>query len=168
MIDPRFSLLDHNDNPVSEHDFRGRWMLVYFGFTNCQVVCPRSLGKLTQVLDDLGEVAQKIASLYITVDPARDTPAVMKQWLEANYPQFTGLTGSAEQVDDAKTAFRVFAQPKADVNASEGYVVPHTAIAYLIDPQGQYCAHFIDSIPRETIAARMLAIISKEEVQSNA
>ncbi|MCB2013397.1 MAG: SCO family protein [Novosphingobium sp.] len=168
MIEAHFSLVDHHGKSVSEQDFRGSWMLVYFGFTHCKVVCPRSLAKLSSALDALGPGIDRIAPLYITVDPARDTPSVMKDWLEENFPRFTGLTGTEDQIEDAKKAFRVFAQRKADEEDADGYVVPHTAIAYLIDPTGEYRAHFLDSVDGETIAARISDIISREENISNA
>lgn len=163
MIDARFSLLNHDGRAVTEQDFRGRWMLVYFGFTHCRVVCPRSLAKLSAVLDTLGANAAHIAPLYITVDPARDTAAVMKAWLAEYHPNFTGLTGTQGQIDEAKAAFRVFAERKADADDPDGYAVPHTAIAYLIDPISRYRAHFVDTIDHDTIAARITAAIDQQE-----
>jgi protein SCO1/2 len=133
-------------------------LLVYFGFTHCKVVCPRSLTKLSGVLASLGDAASKIAALYITVDPARDTPAVMRAYLESNHPRFTGLSGSPEQIDLARKAFRVFAERKRDAEAPDGYVVPHSAIAYLMAPDGSYRDHFVDSLDQQEIAARIRAV----------
>lgn len=142
---PRFELIDHHGNIVDETSFRPHWMLVYFGFTHCKVVCPRSLAKLKEVLDELGPALSKMVKpLYVTVDPERDTPERMKSYLENSYPQFLGLTGSADQVDAAKKAFRVFAQKKADPDDPEGYDVPHSAITYLVDPSGDYTSHWAD------------------------
>lgn len=167
MIEARFSLVDHHGRPVCEEDFRGRWMLVYFGFTHCKVVCPRSLAKLSSAIEIIGSAADRIAPLYITVDPSRDTPAVMKEWLGEKFPQFTGLTGTESQIAETKKAFRVFAEPKQDDEAPDGYVIPHTAISYLIDPAGKYRAHFLDSLNGETIAARISEILSREETGAN-
>lgn len=155
----RFNLVDHHGKPVSEANFLGSYLLVYFGFTHCKVVCPRSLAKLSVVLDSLGDDASKITALYITVDPARDTPAVMRAYLESNHPRFTGLTGSQEQIDLAKKAFRVFAERKRDAAAPDGYVVPHSAIAYLMGPDGSYVDHFVDSLDQKEIATRLSAAI---------
>lgn len=168
MIQARFSLIDHNGNAVTQEDYRGRWMLVYFGFTSCKVVCPRSLAKLSDVLDGLGKEADGIAPLYATVDPARDTPAVMKDWLTRNYPRFTGLTGTEEQVDQAKRAFRVFAERKPDSEAPDGYVVPHTAISYLVGPDGNLKAHFLDSLDAGQIASRIEEFLKEEEMAAHA
>ena len=151
---PAFSLIDHYGKPVTEHSYRGRWQLVFFGFTHCKAVCPRALQKLSETLGDLAELAGRIAPLYVTVDPDRDTPEVMKEFLRA-YPNFTGLTGNSEAIEDAKKAFRVFARRKADPDDPDGYSMPHTAITYLISPEGEYRDHFPDSLTRKELTSRL-------------
>ena len=94
----KFDLLDHHGNRVSSETYRGLFTMIYFGFTNCRVVCPRTLAKLTLVLDLLGSVAQEIQPLYISVDPERDSPEAMRSYL-GSYPHFTGLTGSPTEID---------------------------------------------------------------------
>lgn len=155
----RFNLIDQRGKQVSQAEFNGTFLLIYFGFTHCKVVCPRSLSKLSAVLHGLGDAADRITALYVTVDPERDTPEVMRAYLEANYPRFTGLTGSPEQIDQAKKAFRVFAERKVDPDAPDGYVVPHSAIAYLMGPDGSYLDHFTDSLEQNDVAARVSAAI---------
>jgi cytochrome oxidase Cu insertion factor (SCO1/SenC/PrrC family) len=86
-----------------------KFVLVFFGFTHCRVVCPRGLARISAALDALGEIPVRVAALYITVDPDRDNPQVMRNYLRA-YPSILGLTGSREQIDDAKRNFRVFAR----------------------------------------------------------
>jgi protein SCO1 len=142
---PAFSLVDHHANPVTEADFRGRWMLVFFGFTHCRQVCPRALGRISEALELLGEHAAGIQPLYVTVDPARDSPEVMRAFLEGDHPRFTGLTGSAEQAEAARREFRVFARRRADPDDPDGYAVPHTALTYLLDDTGRYRVHFTDT-----------------------
>lgn len=144
-IDGTFSLVDHFGIPVTERDYRGRWMLVFFGFTHCKGVCPRALSRISDVLRELGPLAEALCPLYITVDPERDTPQAMRAFLESGYPLFTGLTGTEEQVDAAKTAFRVFARRKADPADPDGYDVPHTAMTYLLDAEGVYRRHYPDA-----------------------
>lgn len=161
----QFDLVDHHGRPVSAAAYAGRFMLVYFGFTHCRVVCPRALAKLSAVLERAGSRADAVMPLYVTVDPARDTAAVMKAYLETRHSRFTGLTGTAEQIDAAKHAFRVFAARKvsaeADPNEPEGYDVPHTAIAYLMGPDGAYRAHFADSVSEDTVLERLTAILAQ-------
>src|SRR4051794_22059838 len=96
-----FALTDHDGRNVSEADYCGRFMLVYFGFTHCRAVCPRALTRLSDTLAALGATADRVAPLYISVDPARDTPGVMKAYLQQRFPRFTGLTGTQEQTDAA-------------------------------------------------------------------
>ena len=157
----QFSLIDHDGNAVTEADFAGSFLLVYFGFTHCKVVCPRSLTKLSGALDALGDEAKTITALYVTVDPARDTPEVMRAYLSARYPRFTGLSGSQDAIDLAKKAFRVFAERKSDADAPGGYVVPHSAIAYLMAPDGRYLDHLTDSLEQNEVAARISAAIRR-------
>ena len=158
-VTARFSLTDHHGRAVSEADFAGKAMLVYFGFTHCRVVCPRALARLSGALEHLDGRAV-IAPLYITVDPARDTPAVMKAYLDAHHPRFTGLTGSAEQIDAAKRAFRVFAERRPDAGDPDGYGVPHTAITYLIGADGLYLGHFLDGGGAAELAERIAALLA--------
>lgn len=156
----RFNLTDHHGKPVSEADFYGSFLLVYFGFTHCRVVCPRSLAKLSRALERVGAASDSLRALYVTVDPARDTPEVMQKYLEADYPRFTGLTGSQDEIDAAKKAFRIFAERKPDAEDPDGYAVPHTAISYLMAPDGGYCAHFTDALDEDEIAARIGKLIN--------
>ncbi|WP_369227067.1 SCO family protein [Streptomyces sp. R39] len=113
---PSFSLVDHNGTPVTEQTYRGNWTLVFFGFTHWKVVCPRVLGKLSAVLDELGETAGELRPLYITVDPDRDTPQALRDFLRA-YPRFAGLAGSADAIERVKGEFRVFARRRDDPDA---------------------------------------------------
>jgi protein SCO1 len=155
-----FALTDHHGREVTDADYRGSFLLVYFGFTHCRVVCPRSLARLSEALSLLDIIAGRIQPLYVTVDPARDTPAVMKAYLETQYPRFTGLTGTPDQVDAAKRTFRVFAQRAADPDDPSGYAVPHSALSYLVDPDGRYVAHFADTIERDELARRMRELVT--------
>ncbi len=151
---PTFNLVDHDGLAVTEATYTGLWLLVYFGFTHCRVVCPRSLSRLTRVLDSLPEqLSAALQPLYISVDPERDRPDVMKQYLEDRYPRFTGLTGSPEQVEAAKGAFRIFAQRKPDPDDPDGYAVPHTSFAYLIGPDGCYVTHWAETRSEDEISS---------------
>ena len=155
-----FRLIDHHGNAVDDGSYRGTYVLVFFGFTHCKVVCPRALTKLSSVLDALGPLAEKIVPLYVTVDPGRDTPAVLRAFLETRHPRFTGLTGSPHRIEEAKKAFRVFARRVADPDDPDGYAVPHTAITYLLDPSGQYAAHFADAVGEREMVERLRALLT--------
>lgn len=146
-----YSLVDHHGTPVTEGSYAGRWQLVQFGFTACKVVCPRALAKLDAALDALDRTSgpAPLVPLYVSVDPERDTPAVLAAFLGASHPRFTGLTGTPEQVDGATRSFRVFARRR---DTPDGYEVPHTAITYLLDAAGRPALHWPDHAVAETIA----------------
>jgi protein SCO1/2 len=161
MIEGRFALTDHDGRAVTNDSYLGRHVLVFFGFTHCKVVCPRALTRISTALELLGPTADQIKPLYISVDPERDSPEVMKSFL-GTYPRFTGLTGPREQVDATKKAFRVFAQKKIDATAPDGYVVPHTALTYVLDPSGAYATHFADTVSAEEMAQQLRDLVEEE------
>jgi protein SCO1/2 len=159
-----FDLVDHHGTSVDTGSYRGEWLLVQFGFTSCRVVCPRALTKLTAALDGLdGDLVPRVRPLYISVDPERDSPEVMRAFLTASYPRFTGLTGSSEQIEAAKDAFRVFARRRPDPEDPDGYAVPHTAITYLVDPDGRLNRHWADTVDAQTITADLASALSRGE-----
>jgi protein SCO1 len=155
-----FNLIDHDGRPVSRATYAGNFVLLFFGFTNCRVVCPRALARTTAALHMLGDLANRIQPLYVSVDPERDTPEVMKAFLADRFPRFIGLTGEREQIDAMKKAFRVYAQKAVAPDEPDGYVVPHTALTYLLDTRGDYLAHFPDAIEASVLAERIRAVIA--------
>ncbi|MEG3177724.1 SCO family protein [Sphingomonas sp. RB3P16] len=158
MITPEFNLIDHDGNLVTERSYRGRYMLVYFGFTHCRIVCPRALARLSQSIKQLEGQAPEIVGLYVTVDPERDTPDVMRRFLEP-WPGFTGLTGSASQIDAAKRAFKVFAGNR--VSEDDGYRVPHSAFTHFLDPVGRHIDHWSDALDVSEIVGRLRTEIER-------
>jgi protein SCO1/2 len=156
-----FDLVDHDGQRVDAGSWPGQWLLVQFGFTSCRVVCPRALTRLTEALGSLDDaVARRVRPLYVSVDPERDTPEVMRAFLAASYPRFTGLTGTVEQVEGAKDAFRVFARRRPDPEDPDGYAVPHTAITYLVDPDRRLARHWPDTADAAAVAADLTSSLS--------
>jgi len=149
-----FNLTDHHGRSVNAESFRGRFMLIFFGFTHCRIVCPRALTKISGALDALGEASVPICPLYITVDPERDTAEVMRKFL-LSYPRIIGLTGSRAQIEEVKRNFRVFARRAANSLDDDNYNVPHTSITYLLDRDGKFVADFNDSIPLDEMVERL-------------
>ncbi|MCP2637193.1 SCO family protein [Microbacterium sp. HD4P20] len=150
-----FELTDHHGRQVRRASYGERYLLVYFGFTNCAEVCPRSLERLTHVLDELGEERRSLVPILITVDPDRDSPDALREYLEAHYPRFTGLTGTRAQLDAARVSFRAFARRREPDSVAAGYAVAHSAFAYLVAPSGKVVAHFGDSASVEAITAEV-------------
>jgi protein SCO1 len=126
-----FSLVDQNGRPVSEKDFAGRPYLVFFGFTHCPDVCPTTLFQLSQVLEATGERGRNLRALFITVDPERDTPENLKDYLSSFDPRIVGLTGDQASVDAAVRTFRAYAR-KVPTKDGE-YTMEHSAYVYLMD-----------------------------------
>lgn len=152
---PSFTLVDHDNRVVTQADFYGKFSVIFFGFTSCKVICPRALGRLQEALAGLGSDTDRINVLYITVDPERDTPQKMKEFLSERGLPFTGLTGAKEQIDAARQAFHVYAVPKVDGDAPDGYVIPHTAITYVLGPDGHLVDHLNDALSAEEVTRRL-------------
>lgn len=162
-----FTLLNHHGELVTRESYRGRFVLMFFGFTNCQVVCPRALQRISDTLSSLGKLGEDtITPLYITVDPERDTPEIMGNYVAKFSTAIVGLTGSRAQIDAVMSAYRIFGKPAPDPDAPGGYVVPHTAITYLLGPDGAYLDHFFDSITSNELAGRLRQHIAKVAQQS--
>jgi cytochrome oxidase Cu insertion factor (SCO1/SenC/PrrC family) len=154
-----FALVDQDGRRVTEADFRGRWMLVYFGYTWCPDACPLSLTTMVEALDLLApEVAERITPVLITVDPERDTPEVLKDYVAAFDPRLVGLTGTAEEIAAATRAWRVFAR-KAEPQANGDYLVDHSTFTFLMAPDGSYAAHFTHAIAPEELARRLAELV---------
>ena len=152
-----FELVDQNGQTRTDGDFRGRFMLIYFGFTFCPDICPASLFNMTQALDYVADsnpdAAAKIVPVFITVDPERDTVSAMGSYAEHFHPEMVALTGSQEQVAAAAKAYRVFYAKVEDGDASE-YLMDHSSFIYLMGTDGEYLAHFAhNSLPDDIAAA---------------
>lgn len=137
-IRSEFSLIDHNGNRVTEADFLGRWQLVFFGFTHCPDVCPTTLAYMANVLGRFGSEVERVAPIFITVDPARDTPEVMAEYVQAFHPKLTGLTGSEAEVAAAAQSFRVYYEKMEEETAPDGYLMAHSGHIYLMTPEGRF------------------------------
>ena len=145
-----FTLTASNGQTVTDKDFRGEPTLVFFGYTHCPDVCPATLFEMSEVLRALGP-DKKAAALFITVDPERDTPAVMKDYLSSFDPRIVGLTGSREAVDPVLKEFRVYSRKVQ--GEGDDYTMDHTALIYLMDKQGRFVRPFrLDRKPAEAAA----------------
>jgi protein SCO1 len=149
-----FTLTDADGRTVTERDFRGRPYLVFFGFTHCPDICPTKLFEISEILKATGERGRDLRALFITVDPERDTPEVLRSYLGGFDPRIVGLTGSREAVDAAVRAFRAYAKR---VPLQEGdYTMEHTSLVYLLDAQGRFVNAFNTSQPPEAAAEAWL------------
>jgi protein SCO1/2 len=146
-----FHLEDQDGKPVSDADFKGRPFLVFFGFTHCPDICPTTMFEMSQIMRALGPDADRTAALFITVDPERDTPAVIKDYLSNFDPHVRGLTGDQASLTAALKAYRVYAK-KVPLDKGD-YTMDHTALVYLMDKEGRFVAPFNVSRTPEAEAA---------------
>lgn len=134
---PALALTDQHGQPFDLADQRGKAVLLFFGYTNCPDICPTTLSDFLAIKDALGDRADNVAFVLVTVDPARDTPERLTQYLNFFDPGFIGLTGNDEQIAQAKQGYGVYSQIQ-ESTSSLGYLVDHTSALFVIDPDGNY------------------------------
>jgi len=154
-----FQLVDHDGTPRTLADFRGKVVVVFFGFTHCPDVCPTALVKLKAVLDRLGADAGRVQVLLVTVDPERDSAPLLKAYTTGFHPSFLGLTGTAQQIQATIRGFNAIAvrQPGA---SADTYTVDHTSAMYVFDPQGRVRLYVAGNADVESIAADVAVLLS--------
>ncbi len=146
-----FKLIDENGKPITDQDMKGRPFLVFFGYRHCPDICPTTLFEMSEVMRALGKDADRIGALFITVDPERDTPEGMKDYLSSFDPHLHGATGDAKAIEAVEKAYRVYAKKVATDKGD--YSMDHTALVYLMDKQGRFVAPFrLDRKPEEAAA----------------
>ena len=145
-----FALIDHDRKARTDVDFRGKLMLVYFGFTYCPDICPTDLQNIGLALDKLGEAAERVQPLFITVDPARDTAEHLKDYVPMFHPRLIGLTGDAAAIHKAATAYRAY-YAKVPLK-DDDYTVDHSSFIYLVGADGHYLGFFPPGTPPDSIA----------------
>jgi len=137
-----FSLVDHNGVPRTDHDFLGKFQLINFGYTNCPDICPTGLMTISTVMDSLEHEANRVQPLFITVDPARDTPERLKAYVGKFHPRLIGLSGSEAQVRKVAKAYRIHRSKVIVDNTETGYLANHTPTIFLMAPDGKFITLF--------------------------
>lgn len=145
-----FTLVNQDGKTVSERDFAGRPYLMFFGFTHCPDICPTKLAELSEVFTKLGRKGEKVRALFVTVDPERDTPAIMKSYVSSFDDRIVGLTGDRAEIDKVIKAYRVFARK---VPLKDGdYTMEHTGLVYLMNKDGLFAGSLNLDRPPEQAA----------------
>lgn len=152
LIGGPFELVGQDGKTVTDKDFLGRYMLVFFGFTHCPDICPAELQVMSAALDDLGADADKVVPIFITLDPERDTPDAVSTYVANFGENFVGLTGSPEQIAKAAKAYRVSYRKFQDESMGDNYTVDHSALVYLMGPDGKFVTHIPYGTPPEKMA----------------
>ena len=160
-INPRYLLQDPNGRALTNEDFRGRFQLIAFGYTYCPDVCPTTLVEMAEILKTLGDKAAQVQAIFITIDPERDTAAVLKTYTEFFDPRILGLTGSPALVRRAADNFKIrYAKVREPGSAPDRYAVDHSAGMILLGPSGEFVKKFAFSTPVTEISTQIGALLN--------
>ncbi len=159
LVGGAFTLTDNTGKRVTDQDFRGRHMLVFFGFTSCPDICPAGLQLMAGALEKLGSKAQRITPIFISVDPARDTPEKLAAYVKNFDPRLVGLTGTPEEIAAVAKAYKVYYAKVPNKERPDDYSMDHTSIIYVMDPKGEFITHFTPATSVDEMAARLDKIL---------
>jgi cytochrome oxidase Cu insertion factor (SCO1/SenC/PrrC family) len=159
LVGGPFTLTDHTGKRVTDQDFRGKHMLVMFGFTFCPDICPSGLQVMSAALDLLGPKADKIVPIFITIDPERDTTQALAAYVPSFHKRLIGFTGTAEEIAAVAKAYRVYYKRVKDEKSAAAYTMDHSALIYLMGPDGAYVAHFNHGTGAEALATRLAKLL---------
>jgi protein SCO1/2 len=154
-----FTLTDQAGHQVTPAAFRGKFMLVYFGYTYCPDVCPTTLTEIATAMKKLGPAADKIVPIFITVDPQRDTPAVVKDYTAAFSPRLVGLTGTPAEITQAERDYHVYAAKQVTGPGPNDYLMAHSSFIYLMGPKGEFVAPIDSGIGADELAKRLTRFV---------
>ena len=153
-----FRLVDQNGKAVTDADLKGKWSLIYFGYTHCPDACPTTLNEIAIALDDLGPKRDAVRPVFITVDPERDTPEVLKSYVTSFDAPILALTGTPEAVAQAAKDYRVYYAKHPEPGGD--YSMDHSSVIYVMDPEGRFTATFTPESSPEDIAARLKKLLA--------
>jgi len=153
LIGGPFSLVDHTGKRVSEKTYTGKFMLVFFGYTNCPNLCPAQLQVMSLALNALGDEASRIQPILITLDPQRDTVAAMARYVKNFDNRLIGLTGTPEEIRSVTKSYRVFYSKEKKDTSTGDYLIELTGIIYLMDERGEFVKHFSFGVKPDQLAA---------------
>ncbi|HEY4343095.1 MAG TPA: SCO family protein [Parvibaculum sp.] len=155
LIGGPFTLTDQSGKKVTEADFKGKYMLIYFGFTFCPDVCPTELQVMAGATSKLGPKAGEVQPIFVTIDPERDTPDVLAKYVKQFDPRLIGLTGTPEQIARIAKEYRVFYEKVKDDESSSDYTMDHSSVAYLMGPDGKFLTFFPPGVSPEEMAEKI-------------
>ncbi|KAJ3012330.1 Cu-binding protein [Thoreauomyces humboldtii] len=169
LVGGPFSLVDHDGRPVTDLDYRGKFMLLYFGYTFCPDVCPEELEKMAEVVETLtnkhGYSQETLVPIFISCDPKRDSVSAIKEYVQDFHQKFVGLIGTHAQIKRVAKAYRLYfsAPPRAVDDDEADYLVDHSIFFYLVDPDGRYVAHFGRTDTADEVVQKVIGQIKLRE-----
>ncbi len=159
-IDGHFTLTTLDGRTVSDSDYRGKWLLVYFGYTFCPDVCPTTLSQIGNALMALGPRAKDFQPVFITVDPARDKTEVLKNYMKSFDPRIVGLRGDPDDIESAAKSFHVYYRPRSLGNGQ--YTVDHSSYIYVVNPQGKFVELLTGDLPGHPLVDDLRKLVKQE------
>lgn len=162
-ISGHFALATPDGRKVTDANYRGKWLVVYFGYTSCPDVCPTVILRIGQALESLGAGADRIQPIFITVDPQRDTPERLTHYLASFNPRVVGLRGDPQQTEDAARQFHVYYRTRSFGNGE--YSVDHSSFLYVINPDGRFTKLLPDTLSADQLASELTTLTSPKQVR---
>jgi len=159
LVGGPFTLTDQTGKTVTDKDFRGRYMLVFFGYTHCPDICPAGLQLISAALGKIGDKANNVTPIFVSVDPQRDTPETLAAYVKNFDDRIVGLSGTPEQVAAIAKAYRVFYEKTPNESDPSSYGMNHTSIIYLMGPDGAYVSHFTAMTSLDDMAEKLGKIL---------
>ena len=153
-----FTLTASDGSTVTDQTYRGKWLLIYFGYTYCPDACPTALNEISTAMAKLGTNAEKVQPLFITVDPERDTPKVMAEYVQAFDAHIVGLTGTPQQIAAVAKEYRVYYERRKTDDG--GYLMDHTSLIYVIDPRGRFVRMFPGDMSGDRMARYLAELLN--------
>lgn len=161
LIGGPFSLIDHRGKPFTHDNLKGHYSLIYFGFTHCPDICPTTMLVVKNALEQLGSLGDKVQPILISVDPERDTPESMAQYVKNFHPKLIGLTGTPEQITQVANAYKVFFSKAVQPGSAMEYLVDHSGFLFLMDKNGEYVEHFPHTVAEQTLVDTLRRVINR-------
>jgi len=159
LVGGPFALTDDSGKRVTDKDYRGRYMLVFFGFTSCPDICPAGLQLIAAALENLGAKADRITPLFISVDPERDTPEKLAEYVKNFSPRIVGLTGTPDEIAAVAKAYKVYYKKVPNEAVPGDYSMDHTSIIYVMNPDGEFVTHFSPATTLEDVTAKLNEVL---------
>jgi cytochrome oxidase Cu insertion factor (SCO1/SenC/PrrC family) len=159
LVGGAFTLTDNTGKRVTDQDFRGKYMLMFFGYTSCPDICPAGLQLMAGALEKLGPKAAHITPIFISVDPERDTPEKLAAYVKNFDPRLVGLTGTPEEIAAVAKAYKVYYAKAPNKERPDAYTMDHTSVIYVMDPKGEFVTHFTPATSVDEMAAKLDKIL---------
>ncbi len=160
-----FTLVNHRGDRVTDATYHGRFLFVYFGYGYCPDICPTELANMAATLDHMGAMSERVQPLFVTVDPERDTPKFLAEYVAQFHPKMVGLSGTTQQIADIARQYRVFYRKAEDASASE-YLMDHSNFIYLMGPDGKFLSMFRGGMNPAAIAGTIAKYVEKYAVET--